>query len=139
MGDRQADVLLVGGGVASAACAVGLREGGFEGSVVLAGREPDPPYERPPASKSYLSGAQGRDDALYRPESWYADNDVELLTRVSVMKMDTVAHTVKLSDRSELSFGSALVATGANVRRLNVDGADLEGLHYLRALRNADT
>lgn len=139
MGDRQADVLLVGGGVASAACAVALREGGFEGSVVLAGREPDPPYERPPASKSYLSGAQGRDDALYRPESWYADNDVELLTRVSVMKMDTAAHTVKLSDRSELSFGSALVATGANVRRLNVDGADLEGLHYLRALRNADT
>nr|MDQ3090137.1 hypothetical protein [Actinomycetota bacterium] len=63
MGDRHADVLLVGGGVASAACAVALREGGFGGSVVLAGREPDPPYERPPASKSYLSGAQNRDDA----------------------------------------------------------------------------
>ena len=139
MGDRHADVLLVGGGVASAACAVALREGGFEGSVVLAGREPDPPYERPPASKGYLSGAQGRDDALYRPEGWYAEHDVELLTRVSVMKMDPAARTVKLSDRSELSFDSALLATGANVRRLNVDGADLEGLHYLRALRNADT
>jgi 3-phenylpropionate/trans-cinnamate dioxygenase ferredoxin reductase subunit len=139
VGDRHADVLLVGGGVASAACAVALREGGFEGSVVLAGREPDPPYSRPPASKGYLSGAQGRDDALYRPEAWYADHDVELLTRVSVMKMDTVQRTVKLSDRSELSYGSALLATGANVRRLNVDGSDLEGLHYLRALRNADT
>jgi 3-phenylpropionate/trans-cinnamate dioxygenase ferredoxin reductase subunit len=139
VGDRHADVLLVGGGVASAACAVALREGGFEGSVVLAGREPDPPYSRPPASKGYLSGAEGRDDALYRPEGWYADHDVELLTRVSVMKMDTGERTVKLSDRSELSYGSALLATGANVRRLNVDGADLEGLHYLRALRNADT
>ncbi len=139
MGDRHADVLLVGGGVASAACAVALREGGFEGSVVLAGREPDPPYSRPPASKGYLSGAQGRDDALYRPEAWYADHDVELLTRVSVMKMDTGQRTVKLSDRSELSYGSALLATGANVRRLNVDGADLNGIHYLRALRNADT
>lgn len=139
MADRHADVLLVGGGVASAACAVALREGGFEGSVVLAGREPDPPYSRPPASKGYLSGAQGRDDALYRPEGWYADHDVELLTRVSVMKMDTGERTVKLSDRSELSYGSALLATGANVRRLNVDGSGLEGLHYLRALRNADT
>jgi 3-phenylpropionate/trans-cinnamate dioxygenase ferredoxin reductase subunit len=137
--DRHADVLLVGGGVASAACAVALREGGFGGSVVLAGREPDPPYSRPPASKGYLSGAQGRDDALYRPEAWYADHDVELLTRVSVMKMDTGQRTVKLSDRSELSYGSALLATGANVRRLNVDGADLDGIHYLRALRNADT
>jgi len=139
VGDRHADVLLIGGGVASAACAVALREGGFEGSVVLAGREPDPPYERPPASKGYLGGAQGRDDALYRPEDWYAEHDVELLTRVSVMKMDTELRAVKLSDRSELSFGSALLATGANVRRLRVDGADLEGVHYLRALRNADT
>ncbi|MDQ3769472.1 MAG: FAD-dependent oxidoreductase [Actinomycetota bacterium] len=139
MGDRHADVLLVGGGVASAACAVALREGGFEGSVVLAGREPDPPYSRPPASKGYLGGAVGRDEALYRPEGWYADHDVELLTRVSVMKMDPAARTAKLSDRSELSFGDALLATGANVRRLNVDGDDLEGLHYLRALRNADT
>ena len=139
MADRHADVLLVGGGVASAACAVALREDGFEGSVVLAGREPDPPYSRPPASKGYLSGAEGREDALYRPEAWYEAHDVELLTRVSVMKMDPGARTVKLSDRSELSFGSALVATGANVRRLDVDGADLEGIHYLRALRNADT
>ena len=138
MGDRHADVLLVGGGVASAACAVALREGGFEGSVLLAGREPDPPYSRPPASKGYLSGAVGREDTLYRPDGWYADHGVELLTRVSVMKMDPAARTVKLSDRSELSFGNALVATGANVRRLNVDGADLEGLHYLRALGNAD-
>jgi NADPH-dependent 2,4-dienoyl-CoA reductase/sulfur reductase-like enzyme len=55
------------------------------------------------------------------------------------MKMDTGQRTVKLSDRSELSYGSALLATGANVRRLNVDGADLDGIHYLRALRNADT
>lgn len=139
MGDRHADVLLVGGGVASAACAVALREGGFEGSVVLAAREPDPPYSRPPASKGYLSGAVGRDDALYRSADWYDAHDVELLTRVSVMKMDPAARTVKLSNRSELSFGNALLATGANVRRLNVDGADLEGLHYLRALRNADT
>lgn len=139
MADRHADVLLVGGGVASAACAVALREGGFEGTVVLAGREPDPPYSRPPASKGYLSGALGRDDALYLPEGWYAAHDVELRTRLSVMKMDPAARTVKLSDRSELSFGSALLATGANVRRLNVDGADLDGIHYLRALRNADT
>ena len=55
------DVLLVGGGVASAACASELRARGFEGSVVLAGRELDPPYERPPCSKDYLRGAVERE------------------------------------------------------------------------------
>ena len=138
MADRQADVLLIGGGVASAACAAALRDGGFDGSVVLVGREPDPPYDRPPASKSYLAGSSSRDDALYLPEGWYAEHDVELLTRVSAMKLDPAAREVTLSTKETVGFGQALVATGANVRRLPVDGSELEGIHYLRALRNAD-
>ena len=44
----------------------------------------------------------------------------------------------KLSNKEEVAFGSALLATGANVRRLRVPGAELEGIHYLRALGNAD-
>ena len=63
---------------------------------------------------------------------------MELLTRVSAMKLDLAARTVKLSDRREVSFGQLLLATGANVRRLRVDGAALDGVHYLRALPNAD-
>jgi 3-phenylpropionate/trans-cinnamate dioxygenase ferredoxin reductase subunit len=128
-----ADVLLVGGGVASATCAAELRERGFEGSIVLVGRELDPPYERPPCSKEYLRGKAERGSfALSVPD------DVEVRTRTSVMKLDPAARTAKLSDKSELEYGQALVATGANVRRLPVDGAQLEGIHYLRTLGNAD-
>jgi 3-phenylpropionate/trans-cinnamate dioxygenase ferredoxin reductase subunit len=136
--DRHADVLLVGGGVAGAACAASLRKGGFTGSILLAGREPDPPYNRPPVSKEYLTGRATRADALYHPDGWYAEHDVELLTRTSVMKLDPGAREATLSTKQTVSFGQALLATGANVRRLNVEGADLEGIHYLRALRNAD-
>jgi 3-phenylpropionate/trans-cinnamate dioxygenase ferredoxin reductase subunit len=135
---RSADVLIVGGGVAGAACATQLREDGYEGSIVLATREPDPPYNRPPVSKGYLTGSEERDATLVHPEGWYAENGVELLTRTSVMKLDAEAKTATLSTKDEVSFGMALLATGANVRRLPVEGSDLEGIHYLRALRNAD-
>jgi 3-phenylpropionate/trans-cinnamate dioxygenase ferredoxin reductase component len=137
--DRHADFLLIGGGVAAASCARALREGGADGSVLVVGREQDPPYERPPLSKGYLAGRSGREDALIVPASWWEENDVELLTRVSAMKMDLDSRVVRLSSKEEVAFGSALVATGANVRRLRADGAaDLDGIHYLRAFGNAD-
>jgi 3-phenylpropionate/trans-cinnamate dioxygenase ferredoxin reductase subunit len=131
--DRHADVLLVGGGAAAHACAVELRARGFAGSVLLVGRELDPPYDRPPCSKEYLRGERAREDTyLTLPD------DVELLTRVSVLKLDRAARVARLSSKEEVSFGDALLATGANVRRLPVDGAQLDGIHYLRALGNAD-
>ncbi|MFL5846856.1 MAG: NAD(P)/FAD-dependent oxidoreductase [Solirubrobacteraceae bacterium] len=132
------DVLLIGGGVASAACATQLREEGFGGSILLAGRESDAPYNRPPVSKGYLLGEEDREAALVHPGDWWAENDVDLRTRVSVMKLDTEAKLATLSTKDEITYDKALLATGANVRRLPVDGSDLEGIHYLRALRNAD-
>jgi 3-phenylpropionate/trans-cinnamate dioxygenase ferredoxin reductase subunit len=136
--DRHVDFLLIGGGVAAASCARELRSAGGSGSILVVGREKDPPYERPPLSKGYLAGSSSRDDALYLPAGWWEGNDVELLTRVSAMKLDTSERVVKLSSKEEVSFGSALIATGAMVRRLRADGSDLDGIHYLRAFGNAD-
>ena len=128
----DADVLIVGAGGAGHACASALAEGGFDGTVVLAGRDVDPPYERPYCSKDYLRGDLER-------EHTYLDlpDGLDLRIRTSVMKLDTEARTAKLPG-AELSFDHAVLATGANVRRLRVDGGDLEGIHYLRALGNAD-
>ena len=138
MADREVGALIVGGGAAGAACAEALHEGGFDGGVLLVGREPDPPYERPPASKGYLAGTQDRDACLFHDAAWYARRSIELASRVSVMRMDTAERTATLSTKEVVRFGVALVATGANVRRLRVDGAQLEGIHYLRALGNSD-
>ena len=138
MADRQVDFLLIGGGLASGNCARWLRESGADGSIILVGREPDLPYERPPLSKGYLRGGESREDALVRPADFYAERDIQVLTRTSAMKLDLQARTVKLSDKQEVEFEKALVATGANVRRLNVPGAEFEGIHYLRTFGNAD-
>ncbi|MBA2505038.1 MAG: FAD-dependent oxidoreductase [Thermoleophilaceae bacterium] len=138
MPDRSVDFLLIGGGIAAANCARWLREEGAEGSILLVGREPDAPYERPPLSKDYLRGEASREDALFREEGWWGEQDIELLTRTSVMKLDAGERVAKLSTKEEIGFGKALIATGANVRRLRGDGTDLDGIHYLRAFGNSD-
>jgi 3-phenylpropionate/trans-cinnamate dioxygenase ferredoxin reductase component len=138
MAEREVDYLLIGGGLASANCARWLREEGAEGTVLLVGREPDPPYNRPNCSKGYLRGEEQRSEAYFRPEEWWSEQDVDLLTRTSVTGLDLDARTAKLSTKEEVSFGHALIATGANVRRLNVPGCELEQIHYLRTLGNAD-
>ena len=138
MADRSVDHLLIGGGLAAANCARWLREEGGEGSVLLVGREPLPPYNRPPLSKGYLQGKEALEDALFRPDEWWPENDIDLLTRTSVMKLDADQRVATLSTKEQVSFGNALLATGANVKRLRVDGSDLDGIHYLRAVGNSD-
>jgi 3-phenylpropionate/trans-cinnamate dioxygenase ferredoxin reductase subunit len=135
---RTVDHLLIGGGLAAANCARWLREEGSEGSILLVGREPDLPYNRPPLSKGYLQGKESREDALFRPAEWWGEQRIEVLTRTSVMKLDLEARVATLSTKEEIEFDCALLATGANVKRLRVDGCELDGIHYLRAFGNSD-
>ena len=139
MADRHVDHLLVGAGVASAYCAAELRKRGAEGSILIVGREPEPPYDRPPLSKEYLRGEAGREDAYVHDRDWYADNDIELATSRSVISLDAEARTAKIQGGEEVAFDKALIATGAMVNLLRVDGVQLEGIHYLRAFGNSDS
>ncbi len=138
MAERSVDHLLIGGGLAAANCARWLRDEGADGSILLVGREPHAPYNRPPLSKGYLQGGESFEDALFRPDEWWEENDVELLTRTSVMRLDAGERVAKLSNKEDVAFDKALLATGANVHRLRVDGGDLDGIHYLRAVANSD-
>src|SRR6476659_6133881 len=132
MAARKVDFLLVGG-FASAHCAAELRKRGADGSILLVGREPEPPYERSPLSKEYLRGEAKREGAYVNPVSWYEENGVELRTGTNVMSLDVEGRTVKLQSGEEVEFEKALIATGANVNILRVDGATLDRIHYLRA------
>jgi 3-phenylpropionate/trans-cinnamate dioxygenase ferredoxin reductase subunit len=136
--DSRVDFLLIGGGMASANCAAELRKRGADGSVMLVGREPEPPYERPPLSKEYLRGEAQREDAHVNSASWYEENGVELRSGTNVMSLDPEARTAKLQGGEEVEFGKALLATGANVNILRVDGSALDRIHYLRAFGNSD-
>ena len=78
----------MGGGLAAANCARHLREQEAQGDILIVGREPDPPYNRPPLTKTYLRGEESREDILFRPDEWYAEQRIDLLTRTSVTSLD---------------------------------------------------
>jgi 3-phenylpropionate/trans-cinnamate dioxygenase ferredoxin reductase subunit len=138
MAERSVEFLLIGGGMAAGNCARHLREEGAEGEILLVGREPDPPYDRPPLTKGYMVGKESRDEVAFRPADWYREQQVEVLTRTSVTSLDPAGMVATLSNKEEVRFEKALLATGSNVRILRVEGAHLDGIHYLRTLGNAD-
>ncbi|MGW5670316.1 NAD(P)/FAD-dependent oxidoreductase [Micromonospora sp. NPDC003776] len=130
--------VIVGAGLAGARAAQTLREEGFEGRVVLFGAEPERPYERPPLSKGLLLGTTPRPDVYVHDADWYAANRVELRTATRVTGIDRDARQVVLADGERLGYDRLLLATGSTPRRLDVPGADLDGVRYLRTLADSD-
>src|ERR1051325_12105435 len=108
MADIHVKPLLIGGGLASANCARWLRESGGEGEILLVGREPEPPYNRPPCSKGYLQGKESRQETYFRPDEWRSEERIDLRPRTSVLKLDTAAREATLSTKETVSYDSAL-------------------------------
>lgn len=141
MDARQADVLLVGGGVASVRCARMLRRQGFTGSILLVGDEETPPYNRPPLSKELLREDLPTELTLAEPMSWYERRGVELQLATRVASIDPEARTATFVDASSVRFGQLLLATGAEPRHPSLPGAEharlLRTLPDAKALREA--
>jgi 3-phenylpropionate/trans-cinnamate dioxygenase ferredoxin reductase component len=132
------DVLIVGAGHAGAQLAVALRQRGFAGSVAIVGDEPEPPYERPPLSKDYLSGDKTFERILIRPIDFWSQKGIELRLGHKVVKVDAQARTVELEDGSSVGFGRLVWATGGSARKLSCAGHDLSGIHYIRTRADVD-
>src|SRR5215470_4121949 len=127
-------MVIVGGGLAGGNAAAALREEGFPGPVVLISPEPGVPFGRPPLSKTYLRSEEDLGGWYVRPADWYADHDVELRGGATVAAIDPGAHTVTLDSGEELGYQKLLIATGGRNRLLEIPGADLPGIHYLRTV-----
>ncbi|MBV9884160.1 MAG: FAD-dependent oxidoreductase [Sphingomonadaceae bacterium] len=132
------DVLIVGTGHGGAQAALALRQGKFGGSLAMLGAEPDPPYERPPLSKDYLSGEKSFDRILLRPESFWAERGIDLLPGRRVTGVDPAAHAVALEDGGRISYGRLIWAAGGEPRRLPCAGGDLAGVHAIRTRADVD-
>ena len=130
--------VIVGGGLAAASAAETLRAEGFDGDLTVVTREPHAPYQRPPLSKGYLAGVEGLDAVIVHPAQWYSDNGIALRTSTTATSLDPVARTVALDDGGALAYDKVLLATGATSRMLPIEGAELEGVHTLRTLDDAD-
>ena len=134
----ETDVLIVGAGHAGAACAVALRQGKFEGRILVVGAEPDLPYERPPLSKEYLAGDKPFERILIRPEAFWAERDITFLRGVTVANVDPTAHSVVTSAGDTIRYGQMVWATGGAPRQLGCGGHHLTGVHTVRDRADAD-
>ncbi len=131
-------IVIAGAGQAGFQCAETLRQKGFEGPITLIGEEASPPYQRPPLSKAYLLGEMDRERLKFRDDSWYAKHDVDLRTSVTVDKIDRGVKEVLLSSGDKLAYDKLVLATGANVRKLPVPGAEQDGVFYLKTIKDVD-
>ncbi len=129
------DIVIIGGGLAAAKAAKGLRENGFDGSLTVVAEEDRTPYERPPLSKDVLLGESTVDDAAVEPRAWYEEHDVRLLTGRTVERLDVAQHRVHLDDGQAVPYDKAVLATGARPFVPDVPGA--EGAIYLRTADDA--
>ncbi|HET6750079.1 MAG TPA: FAD-dependent oxidoreductase [Actinomycetes bacterium] len=138
MAVRDVEHLIIGGGVAAAKAAEGLRAAGGTGSAVVMTAEPELPYERPPLSKDFLRGEAGREKTCTHDEAWYREHDVELVLATRASTVDPATRTVTTEVGDQLRYGGLLLATGAKPIRLGLPGEDLEGVHYLRTIDDSE-
>lgn len=130
-------VVIVGAGHGAGQVAATLLHEKFAGSITMIGEERWYPYQRPPLSKKFLAGEMTAERLHFKPESFYKGAvDVILGTRVTAIDRDS--RQVATDSGSRLAYDALVLATGSRVRRLDIDGSDLDGIHYLRGIDDAD-
>ena len=130
--------VVVGAGQAAGTAIQKLRDEGFDGRIVLVGAERHLPYERPPLSKSYLKGEGWQSHKSLRGQQWYDTQNVELRLGTRATSMRRAEQRLVLDDGTTLDYDKLLIATGSKPRRLDVPGAELAGVHYLRTLEDSE-
>jgi 3-phenylpropionate/trans-cinnamate dioxygenase ferredoxin reductase subunit len=131
-------IVIVGAGHAGGSAAAMLRQNGWTGGITLIGEEPVPPYERPPLSKAWLTGAVAMDTLALRPSAFYPDSNIDLRLATTVGEIDRTGKAVILSTGARVPYDTLIIATGARARRLPIAGADLQGVLELRTAADAD-
>jgi 3-phenylpropionate/trans-cinnamate dioxygenase ferredoxin reductase component len=134
----KADVIIVGAGHAGAQAAVVLRQQGFTGTITMIGREPEPPYERPPLSKEYMAGDKPFERLYIRPPAFWAEKGIDVRLGAEVVAVDAANNNVTLNDGSQLGYGDLIWAAGGDPRKLDIEGANLAGVHAVRNRADVD-
>ena len=135
---QRYDVVIVGAGHGGAQAAVALQQCKFTGTIAVIGDEPELPYERPPLSKDYLSGARPFKRLLIRPKAFWTDRDVTMLTGCRIDGVDAGGHSVTTQDGTTIGYGTLVCAAGGRARRLTCSGHDLAGVHSVRNRADVD-
>ena len=136
-GSDERTFVVLGGGAAGQYALEALREKGFAGRLVMVTREAETPYDRPNCSKEYLQGEAPEAWMFLRDAAFYDGIDVERMHDRTVVELDAQGRTLTFHDGETLAFDGIVICTGGTPRTLNVDGAELEGIHLLRSYGDA--
>ena len=130
--------IIAGASHAASMLAPTLRQQGWQGRIIVIGAEASIPYHRPPLSKDYLAGEKTLDEILIRPAKVYEKSEVEFILNTSVESIHRDNRTVRLSNNETLSYDKLALTVGSKVRKVNLSGANLAGVFYLRDLRDVE-
>ena len=130
--------IIAGASHAASMLAPTLRQQGWQGRIIVIGAEASIPYHRPPLSKDYLAGEKTLDEILIRPAKVYEKSGVEFILNTSVESIHRDNRTVRLSTNETLPYNKLALTVGSKVRKVNLPGADLAGVFYLRDLRDVE-
>ncbi|QKI88949.1 NAD(P)/FAD-dependent oxidoreductase [Thiomicrorhabdus xiamenensis] len=133
----DAGVVIVGAGLAGATVATGLAQAGYPGTITLIGEEAYAPYQRPPLSKGVINGEIGVDALLVKPESYYAQKQIQLIKGCRVQSIQAEECRVRLDDGEQLSYSSLVLSTGSRPRDLPIKGVGLKHVFSLRGIDDA--
>jgi len=136
MAERFYSYIIIGGGLAGAAAAEGIRQHDAAGSILLLSAEHEAPYDRPPLSKKLWTSGKRVEEIFLHPDSFYTEHGVELKLATNVTDLDASTHIVRDSTGSSFRYNKLLLATGGTPRRLTIPGGDLAGLSYYRTLKD---
>ena len=132
------DVVIVGTGHGGAQAGIALRQYGFEGSIQMIGRDPKPPYERPPLSKEFLAGEKPFERIMIRPLQFWEDKQIGLSLGETVSRIDPEAKEVQLASGERVGYGRLIWSAGGDARRLSCPGSHLDGVHAVRDQRDVE-
>lgn len=131
-------VVIAGAGHAAGQVVATLKQKKFAGRIVLIGDEPYPPYQRPPLSKKFLAGEMPAERLYFKPESFYDDPQIELRLNTRIESIDRDAHQLTTAANEHIDYDKLVLALGSRVRTIPVPGRDLDGIHYLRSIADAE-
>ena len=132
------DIVIIGAGHAAGQVVASLKQHKFEGRITLIGDEPWLPYQRPPLSKKYLAGELAADRLFFKPESFYEDDRIRVLLDTRAAGIDRTKKRVLTDSGEAITYDKLVLAVGAQPRRVDLPGADLAGIFYLRTIADVD-
>ncbi|MCM3519825.1 FAD-dependent oxidoreductase [Staphylococcus xylosus] len=137
MTNSNQTIAIVGSGVSGVYAAESLRAEGYTGKIALIDKDTNMPYDRPPLSKEFILNEVSENDINLIGKEKFKELDVDLKLGITVMDIDIDEKVIILSNGEKIVWNKLILATGSSLRTLQLDGANLDGIHYLKTLNDA--